>query len=80
MYLFLRIKNGTKAAALPRRVPEQLQIRVGYVRSEKSQLPWENGQVKIKHSYCLQYIFTFPGVIHFSNKYQRSLKFSLCDF
>lgn len=29
MYLFLRIKNETKAAALPRRVPEQLQIRVG---------------------------------------------------
>lgn len=51
-----------------------------YVRSEKSQFPWENGQVKIKHFYYLQYIFTFPGVIHFSNKYQRSLKFSLCDF
>lgn len=51
-----------------------------YIRSQKSQFPWENGQVKIKHSYYLQYIFTFPGTTNFSNKYQRRLKFSLCGF
>lgn len=50
------------------------------VRSYKSQVPWENGQVQIKHSYYLHYRFTFPGATNFSNNDQTRIKFSLCDF